>query len=101
MNTRIWFGVTALVVLVGLVVQLWVTARTTGGHFPTVGGRVVNLFCFCTIQSNVIVGVTSLPLAIRPHRTSTLFRVLRLDGIVAIMVTFVVFRVALAGLSTT
>jgi hypothetical protein len=95
---RVWFGVTALTVLVGLVVQLWVTARATGGQFPTVGGRVVNLFCYFTIQSNVIVLVTCGLLAVRPQRTSTLFRVLRLDGIVAITVTFVVFQIALADL---
>jgi len=95
---RVWFAATALVVLVGLVVQIVVTAGATGGHFPTVGGRLVNLFCFFTIQSNVIVGVTSLLLALNPHRTSMLFRVLRLDGVVAIAVTFVVFRIALAGL---
>ncbi|HEY3606749.1 MAG TPA: Pr6Pr family membrane protein [Pseudonocardiaceae bacterium] len=95
---RVWFGMTALVVLVGLVVQAMVTARATGGVFPTAGGRLVNLLFFFTIDSNVIVGVTSMLLALRPQRTSTLFRVLRLDGIVAIAVTFVVFHVALAGL---
>ncbi len=95
---RVWFGVTALVVLVGLVVQAVVAAGATGGVFPTAGGRLVNLLFYFTIDSNVIVGVTSLLLAINPHRTSTLFRVLRLDGIVAITVTFVVFHVALAGL---
>jgi hypothetical protein len=95
---RVWFGLTGLVVLVGLVVQGVVTAGATGGHFPTAGGRLVNLFCFFTILSNVIVGVTSLLLALNARRTSTLFRVLRLDGIVAIAVTFVVFHVALADL---
>jgi hypothetical protein len=98
MIARVWFGGTALVVLVGLTVQLCVTAGATSGHFASVGGRVINLFCFFTIQSNVLVGVTCLLLAVRPVQTSTLFRVLRLDGIVAITVTFIVFRVALAGL---
>jgi hypothetical protein len=95
---RIWFGVTALVVLVGLVVQVVVTAGITGGFFPATGARLVNLLFFFTIESNVIVGATSLLLAVNPRRTSTVFRVLRLDGIVAIAVTFVVFHVALAGL---
>lgn len=95
---RVWFAVTALVVLVGLVVQAVVTARHTGGFFPATGARLVNLLFFFTIESNVIVGVTSLLLAVNPHRTSTLFRVLRLDGIVAIAVTFVIFHVALAAL---
>lgn len=95
---RVWFGLTALVVVVGLAVQVEVTAGATGGHFPTVSGRLLNLLCFFTIQSNIIVGVTSLLLAVNPDRPSTLFRVLRLAGIVAITVTFVVFRIALAGL---
>jgi hypothetical protein len=98
MLARLWFALTALVVLVGLAVQIAVTAGATGGHFPTVSSRLLNLLCFFTIQSNIIVGATSLLLAIRPDRTSTLFRVLRLDGIVAITVTFVVFRIALADL---
>ncbi len=98
MLARVWFGLTALVVLVGLAVQVAVTAGATSGHFPTVSGRLLNLLCYFTIESNIIVGVTSLLLAINPNRTSTLFRVLRLDAIVAITVTFVVFRIALAGL---
>ena len=98
MLARLWFALTALVVVIGLAVQVAVTAGATGGHFPTVSSRLLNLLCFFTIQSNIIVGVTSLLLAIKPDRTSTLFRVLRLDGIVAISVTFVVFRIALAGL---
>lgn len=98
MLARVWFGLTALVVLVGLAVQVAVTAGATSGHFSTVSGRLLNLLCFFTIQSNIIVGVTCVLLAINPSRTSTLFRVLRLDGIVAITVTFVVFRIALAGL---
>ncbi|HEV7974411.1 Pr6Pr family membrane protein [Amycolatopsis sp.] len=98
MVARVWFGVTALVVVVGLVVQAVATATTTGEVFPTAGGRLVNLLFFFTIESNVIVGVTSLLLTLNPRRTSTLFRVLRLDGIVAITVTFVVFHVALADL---
>ncbi len=93
-----WNGLTALVVLVGLVVQLVVSVRASGGHFTTVGGRLFNVFCFFTIQSNVIVGVTSLLLAIDPHRSSTVFRVLRLDALISIAVTFVVFHIALAGL---
>lgn len=98
MIARVWFAVTGLVVAVGLGVQVWVTARATGGQFETVGGRLGNLLFFFTIQSNLIVGVTSVLLAVDPRRTSTLFRVLRLDGLVGIAVTFVVFRIALAGL---
>lgn len=40
--------------------------------------RTLNQFAFFTIQSNLIVGGTSLLLAIRPNRTSTVFSVFRL-----------------------
>lgn len=95
---RVWFAVTALAVFTGLVVQIVVTAGVTGGRFDSVGGRLVNLFCFFTIQSNVIVGVTTLLLALNPQRASTVFRVFRLDGLVAITVTGIVFHAVLAAL---
>ncbi|PRY44843.1 Pr6Pr family membrane protein [Umezawaea tangerina] len=96
--SRIWFGVGAAVVLVGLAVQVVVSATGTGGHFDTPAGRVLNIFCFFTVLSNVIVGVTSAQLAVDPDRPSTVFRVFRLAGLVGIAVTGVVFHLALADL---
>ncbi|MEV5302390.1 Pr6Pr family membrane protein [Amycolatopsis methanolica] len=58
---------------------------------------MANVFAYFTIQSNLIVGFTSLLLAIRPLRTSTVFRTLRLDGVLAIAVTGIVFHLVLAG----
>ncbi|GAA0228732.1 Pr6Pr family membrane protein [Saccharothrix mutabilis subsp. mutabilis] len=95
---RGWFGFTALVALVGLVVQVVVTAGDTTGRFPDLGPRLFNLFCFFTIQSNVLVLVTNALLAANPDRPSTLFRALRLDGVLAITVTGVVFHTVLKGL---
>jgi hypothetical protein len=93
-----WFAATALVALVGLVVQISVTAGANGGRFTSPASRVGNLFCFFTIDSNLLVGVTSLLLALNLSHPSALFRVLRLDGVVGIIVTGVVFQVALANL---
>ncbi|MEU7527814.1 Pr6Pr family membrane protein [Saccharothrix sp. NPDC042600] len=95
---RGWFGFTALVALVGLVVQVVVTAGDTAGRFPDLGPRLFTLFCFFTIQSNVLVLVTNALLAADPDRPSTLFRALRLDGVLAITVTGVVFHTVLKGL---
>jgi hypothetical protein len=72
---RVWFGLTAVVVAAGITVQLFVTAGVERGHFPTVPGRLFNVFCFFTIQSNIILGVTSALLAWRLHRRSLIFRV--------------------------
>lgn len=95
---RTWFGLTALAVLVGLVVQVSVSARLKGTQFTTTTGLVVNVFCYFTVQSNILAGATSGLLAAAPDRASTMFRVLRLAGLVGITVTGVVFHLALSGL---
>jgi len=48
------------------------------------------------VQSNLIVGATTLPLAVRLDRTSPVFRTFRLFGLVAITVTGIVCHVALS-----
>jgi hypothetical protein len=95
---RPWFAATAVLVLAGVVIQLFVTGgdATKFGATPVL--RALNVFAFFTIQSNLIVGGTTLLLALNPARSSTVFRVFRLTGVVAITVTFLVFHVALAHL---
>lgn len=95
--TRAWFGLTTLVALTGLVAQVIATASDTSGRFQTVAGRVANLFCFFTIDSNLLVAVTSALVALGIARGG-LFRVLWLDALVGIIVTGIVYQVALAGL---
>jgi hypothetical protein len=96
---RIWCGVTALVVAAGIVIQLVVTATSTDGYFPDNPDRVFNVFAYFTIQSNLLLGGTALLLALGTERDSTLFRTLRLNGVLCIAVTGIVYHVALAGLS--
>ncbi|MCS7478654.1 Pr6Pr family membrane protein [Umezawaea endophytica] len=95
-TARLWFGATALVVLVGLVVQMVLSG--TSGRGDSVGARLFTMYCFFTVQSNVIVCVTTGLLAANPNRPSTVFRVFRLAGLVGIAVTGIVFHLALAGL---
>lgn len=95
---RCWFAVNAAVVLVGVVVQLFVTADGDEGFFTTPWKRVLNVFCFFTVQSNILVGFTSLLLAAGWARPTLLFRTLRLTAVVAIALTFVVFHAVLRGL---
>ncbi|HJQ71865.1 MAG TPA: Pr6Pr family membrane protein [Actinomycetota bacterium] len=95
---RWWFGLTALAALTGLIVQVLVVADRRAGFFDTSTERALNVFAFFTIQSNIIVGITSLVLALRADPTSMMFRVARLTGVVAIAITFVVFHVAIAHL---
>jgi len=95
---RVWAGFTALAVMFGIVVQLFVTANGTEGFYPDTSDRVLNVFVFFTIQSNLLLGGTALVLALRPDRPqSTLFRTLRLNGVLCIAVTGIVYHLVLAG----
>jgi hypothetical protein len=95
--TRIWFGVTALVVLIGLVTQGFVTAGTPG-RYASAGARVANMFAYFTIESNVLVLLASAAF-VAGARAGGLLRVLWLDALIGIAVTGVVYHVALSGLA--
>lgn len=95
---RTWFALNAAVVVVALAIQIPITAGAVDGAFDTPAARVANLFTFFTILSNLVVAATSLVLAIDPDRRSTLFRVLRLDALLGIAVTGLVYHTLLAGL---
>ncbi len=93
---RVWFGATAACVLAGVVISAITAANNTGGHFHPALARAANTFAFFTIQSNLLVGVAALLLALRLERSSAVFAVFRLSGLVAIIVTGVVFHAVLA-----
>lgn len=95
---RTIFATTAVAVFAGLVIQVYVSANLQGARFTSVPSLIFNVFCYFTVQSNVIVGVTTALLARRLDHPSTTFRVFRLAGLVAITITFVVFHQALAAL---
>ncbi|HZX06912.1 Pr6Pr family membrane protein [Kribbella sp.] len=96
---RIWAAVTGLIVVLGIVIQLVVTANGHEGFFPDNPERVFNTFAYFTIQSNLLLGGTALLLAVRPdRRESTLLKTLRLNGVLCIAVTGIVYHAVLAGL---
>jgi hypothetical protein len=95
---RVWFGITALAVAVGVVVQCFVTADSTTGFYKENPERVLNVFAFFTIQSNIILGATCLILALGSVPESTWFRTLRLNGVLCIAVTGIVYHLVLADL---
>jgi hypothetical protein len=97
-GARAWFAATALAALAGIVIQLPVTAGIRNGFFSSTPARVLNVFAYFTVESNLIVAVTCLLLALRPVRASPVFAAARLTGIVAITITGIVYHVALAKL---
>lgn len=97
-KARLWFGATVALVVFGLVVQVAVAVNAPSGFFQGAAARTFNVFCFFTIQSNVIVGVTSLLLGLDPTRSSTIFNAFRLTGVAAIALTGLVYHSVLRGL---
>jgi hypothetical protein len=99
-RARVVFGATSTIVAFGLILQLIlaVTAADDHGAFQSTPARVINFFSYFTVWSNIAVAITTGLLALNPFRASTLFRVARLDAVVCITVTGVVFHLALADL---
>ncbi len=92
-----WFGFAALVALIGLVIEIFVTANYDASHFATPLSRVFNMLFYFTILSNIITLVMSALLFVRLDRTSMPFKVVRLSGLLGITVTGLVYHAALAG----
>jgi hypothetical protein len=64
-------------------------------HVP-LSWRLVRFFSYFTVQSNIIVAAAAATLAVDPDRDGRGWRVLRLDGLLGILITGVVFSAVLA-----
>jgi hypothetical protein len=76
------------------------TDVTTGveNETLTIGTRLVRLFSYFTIESNLFVLATACSLALNPNRDGRVWRVLRLDALVGIVITGIVFVTVLSNL---
>jgi len=110
-RARPWHAVNAAVAWLGLALQLVLSA---GGIYPSTQtvpsqfgyanatglagavGRTLDFFSYFTIWSNIVVAVVATLLAIDPARDSRLLRVLRLDALLMITITGIVYAVVLA-----
>ncbi|MGF1662682.1 MAG: Pr6Pr family membrane protein [Kineosporiaceae bacterium] len=93
---RLWWGATALAVVVALAIQVPLSAGATDdASFPTPLSRVLNLFVFFTIWSNILVAVVAAGSALGRDLDQVAWRAARLAGLVAITVTFAVYNVVL------
>jgi hypothetical protein len=103
--SRSWNLAIAVLVAGALLVQLWIAVRvssTPSGHAvgtlrgaPT-ANRLLRVFSFFTIQSNILSGITAAQLARTPNRDGRLWRALRLAALFGIAVTGIVYGTVLA-----
>jgi hypothetical protein len=95
---RVWFVATVLCVVAGVILSVITAVHNQQGHFHSGVELGFNTFNFFTIQSNLIVGATSLLRATKVERSSLALKTFRLIGLVAITLTGVIYHVALARL---
>jgi len=103
--SRIWNGAIAVLAVAALALQLWIALRLPGtppstevGRLAgaTLTGRLLRMASFFTIQSNVLSAITAAQLARDPDRDGPIWRVVRLDALLGITVTGVVYSTVLA-----
>lgn len=97
---RLWHGLTFVVALGALVLQLVLVVRggrVLGEGTPlSTGTGILRYFSYFTIQSNILVAVTAWTLLAGSDTTRTWWRVIRLNALVGITVTGLVVWLILA-----
>jgi uncharacterized membrane protein len=104
---RAWHALVALLVVAGLILQVWIALDVAsrppahaGGTLAGTAllGRLVRVVSFFTIQSNILSAVVSAQLARDPARDGRAWRVLRLAALFGIAVTGIVYSTVLAAM---
>jgi hypothetical protein len=98
--SRLWHGLLAAVVFGSLVTQILLTAQglpDADGLVQPVVTRFVRLFSYFTIQSNILLLIVAVTLSLNPDRDGLLWRVVRLDAVLGMIITGVVYATVLAG----
>jgi hypothetical protein len=88
---RVWHAITLVVAVAALVLQTLLVLD--GGRVldetevPPLATRMLRLFSYFTIQSNIAVAIAAAVLSANPAASGRGFRVLRLDAVIGITVT--------------
>jgi hypothetical protein len=101
--SRVWHAVLALVVLASMVAQVVLLFgggrdANSGEAATSTATSLVRFVSYFTVQSNLLVLVAAVSLALDPQRDGRFWRVLRLTGLLGITVTGLVFGAVLAPL---
>ncbi|MBK7610810.1 MAG: Pr6Pr family membrane protein [Actinomycetales bacterium] len=110
-SARRWFAVNAVVAWLGLAVSLTLTVtalypstvtiptRYGSDHAAGLGSRLADWFSYFTIWSNIVVAVVTSILAWGRPRATAALRAARLDSVLLITITGLVYAVVLAPIS--
>ena len=94
-RARAWHALTAVVATFAVVFQLVLVLQggrvlEETGQPPPVGTRLWHFIAYFTIQSNILVAVTTAQLSRDPARDGSTWRILRLAAVIGIAITGVV-----------
>lgn len=107
MAARVWNAVIAILVFAAIIVQLVVAVHVSGTPEETTAGvlrgtstagRIIRVLSFFTIQSNLLSGLVSAQLTVRPDRDGPVWRAVRLAALFGITVTGIVYATVLAAI---
>jgi hypothetical protein len=100
---RWWQGAIAVVIAASLVIQLALLVEGgadansgQSGVSVSLGVRLWRLFSYFTIQSNLIVLAVAVVLVLNPLRDGPIWQVVRIDALVGITITGLVYAIVLA-----
>jgi hypothetical protein len=100
---RWWQAVIAVVIAASLVIQLALLVEGgadansgQSGASVRLGVRLWRLFSYFTIQSNLIVLAAAIVVVLSPLRDGPIWRVVRLDALIGITITGLVYAIVLA-----
>lgn len=101
--SRCWHGIIAVVILGSLVIRLALiftggADANSGESGASVPVRLWQLFSFFTIESNIVVMIVCLLLVANPLRRGRLWEIARLNALLAITITGLVYAIVLAPL---
>ncbi len=97
--SRAWHGLLVVMVAAALAVQIVLSVTGGGDAEPALSTRLVRLASYFTIQSNVLVLVSAVAIVLRPDADGPVWRVLRLDAVLGILITGMVYATVLAGIN--
>ncbi len=104
---RGWHGTIAVLVIGAVAVQIVIAVRVSGTppdvtagvlRGASLPGRIIRVLSFFTIESNLLSGIVSAQLAVRPDRDGRAWRAVRLAALYGITVTGIVYSTILAAI---
>lgn len=100
---RFWHAATVLLVILSVGTQLLlVIGNVNIGFGPSnapLGQRIFEFLSYFTVESNILVGIATAMLCVRPDRDGAFWRVLRIGSMFGITVTLAIYHVILSPLA--